>query len=143
MRPLFCYPFCPKDGGQRVTQGALEVGTTSSPVRISAYDRLSRPGARSEPQVCQRHHPGDDESHETRAMGAMTTAKNLDSVLKGQARRRLDVPYAMLVCQSVFKRQATSSSMTAKLTPASGWRITTSHETRAERTMTLSSSISS
>jgi hypothetical protein len=34
-------PTCPMNGGQRVAQGALEVGTTSSLVRISTYDRLS------------------------------------------------------------------------------------------------------
>jgi hypothetical protein len=44
-------PIHPKDGGQRISRGALEAGTTSSPARILAYDRLSRPGARSEPQV--------------------------------------------------------------------------------------------
>jgi hypothetical protein len=29
---------CPKNGGQRFAQGALEAGSTSSPMRISAYD---------------------------------------------------------------------------------------------------------
>jgi hypothetical protein len=42
-------PARPKDGGQRATQGTLDVGTTSSPVGFSACDRLSRPGAQSEP----------------------------------------------------------------------------------------------
>jgi hypothetical protein len=47
----FCTPIYRKDGGQRVAQGAMEVGTTSLPVRISAYDRLSRPSAQSKPQI--------------------------------------------------------------------------------------------
>jgi hypothetical protein len=34
---------------QRATQGTLDVGTATSPIGFSAYDHLSRPGARSEP----------------------------------------------------------------------------------------------
>jgi hypothetical protein len=32
-------PIYPKDGGHGAPQGALEAGTASSPVRISAYDQ--------------------------------------------------------------------------------------------------------
>jgi hypothetical protein len=53
-------PIYSKDRGQTVTQGALEVRMASSPMWISAYDRFSRLGARSEPQVHQWHCLGDD-----------------------------------------------------------------------------------
>jgi hypothetical protein len=48
--------------GQRATQGALGTGMTSLPVGISAYDRLSRLGVQSEPQVHRWHHLGDDDA---------------------------------------------------------------------------------
>jgi hypothetical protein len=49
-----------KARGQRATQGALEVGTASSPTRISAYDQLVHPGAQSESQECWQCHVGDN-----------------------------------------------------------------------------------
>jgi hypothetical protein len=54
-------PVRPKDGGQRAAQGAIEVGMTYSLARILAYDRLSRPGTRSDPQVQCWPHLGDDD----------------------------------------------------------------------------------
>jgi hypothetical protein len=42
-------PVHPMDRGQGAAQGALEAGIASSPATASAHDRLSRPGARSEP----------------------------------------------------------------------------------------------
>jgi hypothetical protein len=38
---LSCPPASPKDGEQRAAQGALDTGTTSSPTRFLACDRLS------------------------------------------------------------------------------------------------------
>jgi hypothetical protein len=59
---LYFDPRLSQERGAEVTQGALEVGTTSSPARILVYDRLSRPGARLEPHVRRRHRPGDDDA---------------------------------------------------------------------------------
>jgi hypothetical protein len=121
-------PIHPKDEGQRATQWAPEAGTTSSPGRFSIYNRLSRPDARSEPQVHRWHRLGYDDVCETCAMGAMMIAKDAASVLKGLAHRRLEAPCATLISQSIFERQATLS----KPTPVSGWRITTLRAKRAE-----------
>jgi hypothetical protein len=60
VKALTSPPAHPKDGGQRATQGALEAGMASSPVRISAYDELSWPGTWSEPQKYRWHCLGDD-----------------------------------------------------------------------------------
>jgi hypothetical protein len=49
-----------KDGGQKATQGAPDMGTTFSPEGFSTCDRLGRPSARSEPQTYRRHRPGND-----------------------------------------------------------------------------------
>jgi hypothetical protein len=54
-------PICSKDGAQRATQGAPEAEMGSTSVRTLAYDRLSRPSTRSEPQVHRRHRPGADD----------------------------------------------------------------------------------
>jgi hypothetical protein len=51
-----------KAGGQRATQEPPELGTTSSPVRISAHDRLSHLDTRSEPQACRQNHRGDEDT---------------------------------------------------------------------------------
>jgi hypothetical protein len=58
--------------------------------------------------------------------------KDVALVLKGVARRRLEVPCMMLISRSVSERQATPSSMIAKATPTSGWRTKTSRVERAE-----------
>jgi hypothetical protein len=44
-------PAHPKDGGQRASQQALDTGMASSLAGYSAYDHLSHPSARLEPQV--------------------------------------------------------------------------------------------
>jgi hypothetical protein len=112
----------------------------SSLVRISAYDQLSQPGSQSEPLVHRRLWPGDDDARESHAAGVV---KDAASVLKGLAQRHLEASCVMLISQSIFKRQATSSSTMAQLTPTSNWRITTSHAKRAEEMMTHLSSSSS
>jgi hypothetical protein len=61
-------PAHPKDGGQRVAQGTFDAEMTSSPARFLACDCLSQPGARSEPQVYQWHHPGDDDAQSQQCM---------------------------------------------------------------------------
>jgi hypothetical protein len=66
------------------------------------------------------HNPND--THETRATGAMMTAKDATLVPKGLAQRHLEVSCLTLICQNVFS---------AKPTPAFGWWITTSHAKRA------------
>jgi hypothetical protein len=71
---------------------------------------------------------------ETCAAGAVTTVKDAVSVQKGLAQRRLEAPFVTLVSQSIFEHEATSSSTTAKPTPASGWRITASHAKRVQWT---------
>jgi hypothetical protein len=55
-------PVCPKDRGQTATQGALVVRMASLLMRISAHDRMSRPGGQSEPQVRRWHRTGDDDA---------------------------------------------------------------------------------
>jgi hypothetical protein len=69
---------------------------------------------------------------DTHGTEAVMIVKDVASVLKGPTQRCLKAPYAMLVSQSAFECRATSSSMTTKLTPVSGWKTTASHVEKAE-----------
>jgi hypothetical protein len=65
--------------------------------------------------------------HKTYAAGAMMIAKDAALVLKGLARRHLEVPCSMLISPGIFKHRATTPSTMAKPIPASSWWTTASH----------------
>jgi hypothetical protein len=144
----------PRTGGQRAAQGALEVGTTSSPVRISTCDWLSRPGAWSEPQIhrCPPRGGGGRIVPTTCAQSMRSlvwpthspnTVRGATSVLKSLAQRHLEASCATLVSQGVFECRAMSLSTTTKPTLAYGRRTTALCAERVEQTMISSSSSSS
>jgi hypothetical protein len=142
----------PRTRGQRAAQGALEVGTTSSPVRISTCDWLSRPGARSEPQMHRCPPPGGRIVPTTCAQSMRSlvwpthspnTVRGATSVLKSLAQRHLEASCATLFSQGVFECRAMSLSTTTKPTLAYGRRTTALCAERVEQTMISSSSSSS
>jgi hypothetical protein len=87
------------------------------------------------------HNPSN--AHETHIAGATPTAKDAISVLKGLARRCLEVPCMTLISRGLFERRATSPSTMAKPTLVYGWRTTTLRAEWVEQmTTSLSSSFS-
>jgi hypothetical protein len=71
----------------------------------------------SEWGMTMMHSPNN--THETRTMGATMNVKDVALVLKGMARRHLEVPCAKLISRGVSEHQATSSCVTEKATPTS------------------------
>jgi hypothetical protein len=76
----------------------------------------------------------------THTAEAATITKDAALVLMGLTQWHSEASCAKLVSQSIFECQATSSSMTAKLTLVSSWRNTTSCAEWVEQMMTSSSS---
>jgi hypothetical protein len=59
-----------------------------------------------------------------RATEATMITKDVASVLKGLAQRHLEASCEKPISHNIFEGQATSSSMTTKLTLLSSWRTT-------------------
>jgi hypothetical protein len=74
-------------------------------------------------------------------VGAMTIMKHKASVPIGLDPRNLDASCSKLDFRIAFEHKATSPNTMEKPTAASGWRITTPHVEREERTMICSSSL--
>jgi hypothetical protein len=124
-------PICQMDGGQRAAQGTLDLGMTSSLevfwlVTVKADQVLGRTlrYTHGTTQGMTTHSPSS--ACKTHTMGAATIVKDAASVLRGLARRHLEVPCTMLVSQVILERQATSLITTAKPTPVPSWRTTAS-----------------
>jgi hypothetical protein len=119
------------------------------------HHKVSQPAAAQDGRVFDRklQHTNDiaqgmaehSSSHArgTNFEGATTITKDATLAPKGLVFRHSGAPCTTLIFCDVFGCQATSPNTTAKLTPAFGWRITTSHVEWEGQTMIYSSSSSS
>jgi hypothetical protein len=71
-------------------------------------------------------------AHGTHVVGALAITKQTTSVPIGLVPRYLEASCTKLDFRIAFEHMATSPNTMEKPTPASGWRITTSHVEREE-----------